>query len=218
MTATLPEERHALAFKESIGAVAEAVPISLYCRDAGVELRRSGAQLVGRCPLEDHEDRTPSWTVFGDRRYWCFGCHRGGDVVDLHAELDGHAEVWSAMVDLSVRYGVRMPRRSERWKAAEGRKLSYHELRARALAPILAKRLFGAMVVPVLDLIEDDAERNAAVEEAWAEWTRDAGFWRANAAELLRGPEERAKMLAVYGSEVAAARELVGAKPGGGSP
>lgn len=49
-----------------------------------VELRRVGRSLVGRCPLPDHEDRTPSFHVYpGDDRWHCFGCNRGGDIFDL---------------------------------------------------------------------------------------------------------------------------------------
>jgi hypothetical protein len=41
-----------------------------------------------RCPLSDHEDRTPSFHVYeADRGWWCFGCSRGGDVFDLAAAL-----------------------------------------------------------------------------------------------------------------------------------
>ncbi len=39
-----------------------------------------------RCPLPGHEDRTPSCRV-GDELFHCFGCGRGGSIVDLAAEL-----------------------------------------------------------------------------------------------------------------------------------
>jgi hypothetical protein len=35
-----------------------------------------------RCPSPDHEDRSPSFRV-GDELFHCFGCGRGGSVVDL---------------------------------------------------------------------------------------------------------------------------------------
>ncbi len=48
----------------------------------GVELRKAGADLVGRCPF--HEDRTPSLVVTPARNLWhCLGaCQAGGSVVD----------------------------------------------------------------------------------------------------------------------------------------
>jgi hypothetical protein len=41
-----------------------------------------------RCPLPGHEDRTPSCRV-GHALFHCFGCGRGGSIVDLAAELWG---------------------------------------------------------------------------------------------------------------------------------
>jgi CHC2 zinc finger len=40
------------------------------------------------CPLADHEDRTPSFQVLNS--HWrCFGCNRGGGIIDLAAALYG---------------------------------------------------------------------------------------------------------------------------------
>jgi CHC2 zinc finger len=41
-----------------------------------------------RCPLPDHEDTTPSFQVL--HSHWrCFGCGRGGGVIDLASALHG---------------------------------------------------------------------------------------------------------------------------------
>src|SRR5271165_586251 len=49
---------------------------------SGVELRRAGADLVGRCPF--HEDDTPSLVVTPGKGLWhCMGaCQAGGSVID----------------------------------------------------------------------------------------------------------------------------------------
>ena len=49
---------------------------------AGVELRRHGANLVGRCPF--HEDQGPSLAVTPGKNLWhCLGaCQAGGSVID----------------------------------------------------------------------------------------------------------------------------------------
>jgi hypothetical protein len=40
------------------------------------------------CPLPDHDDRTPSFQVL--HSHWrCFGCNRGGGIIDLAAALYG---------------------------------------------------------------------------------------------------------------------------------
>ncbi|HEX5208179.1 MAG TPA: CHC2 zinc finger domain-containing protein, partial [Steroidobacteraceae bacterium] len=49
---------------------------------AGVELRRHGADLVGRCPF--HDDQGPSLVVTPGKNLWhCLGaCQAGGSVLD----------------------------------------------------------------------------------------------------------------------------------------
>ncbi|MBI0475745.1 virulence-associated protein E [Sphingomonas sp. MA1305] len=63
-------------------------PVSGVASKAGVKLMRAGNELKACCPL--HADRTPSFTIYGDdRRFWCFGCGEGGDVIDLVMKLYG---------------------------------------------------------------------------------------------------------------------------------
>lgn len=49
---------------------------------AGVELRRHGSDLMGRCPF--HEDREPSFVISPEKNLWhCLGaCQSGGSVID----------------------------------------------------------------------------------------------------------------------------------------
>ena len=50
-------------------------------------LRKRGARYTGRCPF--HEERTPSFSVNAtDKLYYCFGCHRGGDVLRFVQEVE----------------------------------------------------------------------------------------------------------------------------------
>jgi DNA primase len=64
-----------------IERVKESIPIEDFIAQY-VELRRSGRNLVGRCPF--HEDRNPSLVVFPETRsFHCFGCRAGGDVISF---------------------------------------------------------------------------------------------------------------------------------------
>ena len=46
------------------------------------ELRPSGSRLKGLCPL--HTEESPSFVVYADTQsFYCFGCSRGGDVIEL---------------------------------------------------------------------------------------------------------------------------------------
>jgi hypothetical protein len=50
-------------------------------------LRKVGQRYVGRCPL--HEDAHPSFVCYPDGRFFCFGCLRWGDAVDLMSRMEG---------------------------------------------------------------------------------------------------------------------------------
>ena len=51
-------------------------------------LRKAGARLQGRCPF--HEERTPSFSVNPvDKLFHCFGCQKGGDMIDFVRETQG---------------------------------------------------------------------------------------------------------------------------------
>lgn len=55
---------------------------------AGVKLTRSGEEWKGLCPF--HQERSPSFTVYEHGHRWhCFGCSKGGDVIDFVQEWRG---------------------------------------------------------------------------------------------------------------------------------
>ncbi|MGC4108708.1 MAG: CHC2 zinc finger domain-containing protein [Thermomicrobiales bacterium] len=69
-----------------IDAVKAAWPIERFCTVLlGAILHPAGRnRWRASCPLPGHDDRTPSFMVYGDDdRAWCFGCNRGGDVIAL---------------------------------------------------------------------------------------------------------------------------------------
>src|ERR687885_1409063 len=71
----------------SVEAVKAAADIVAVVEDR-TQLRKQGARLVGRCPF--HEERTPSFSVNpADRLYYCFGCHKGGDMISFVRETQG---------------------------------------------------------------------------------------------------------------------------------
>src|SRR5690348_5425334 len=51
-----------------------------------IKLKREGDHWKGCCPF--HDDRTPSFTVFEDGHFYCFGCHVGGTVFDFVMQRD----------------------------------------------------------------------------------------------------------------------------------
>jgi DNA primase len=55
----------------------------------GVELKRHGADLIGRCPF--HDDRTPSLVITPAKNLWhCLGaCQVGGTAIDWVMKAEG---------------------------------------------------------------------------------------------------------------------------------
>lgn len=50
------------------------------------QLRKVGERLRGRCPF--HTEHTGSFFIFlNDNKFYCFGCHERGDVIDFYMKL-----------------------------------------------------------------------------------------------------------------------------------
>ena len=72
-----------------------------------VALRRAGASYKGLCPF--HTEKTPSFTVNGDRGFFhCFGCGTGGDVIKF-VQLHEHLTFPDAVLALAKRFGLQPP-------------------------------------------------------------------------------------------------------------
>lgn len=73
-------------------------PIADVIAAHGVQLRRAGTRLAGRCPF--HEDRHASLVVYPETcSFYCFGCGAGGDAIDFvrRALGIGFAEALAAL-------------------------------------------------------------------------------------------------------------------------
>ena len=57
----------------------------------GFEFTTRRNLLVARCLLPQHEDTNPSFTIYPDQRFHCFGCGSTGDVIDLIAMMSGQS-------------------------------------------------------------------------------------------------------------------------------
>ena len=72
-----------------------------------VNLRRSGANLFGLCPF--HGEKTASFSVAPDKGiYYCFGCHKGGGVINFQMEVEGLSYP-DAVRTLAERVGMEVP-------------------------------------------------------------------------------------------------------------
>ena len=72
-----------------------------------VNLKRSGSSYVGLCPF--HGEKTPSFHVTPEKGlFYCFGCHKGGSVINFEMEIEG-LSYGDAVRALAQRAGMSVP-------------------------------------------------------------------------------------------------------------
>lgn len=86
----------------TIAEIKNSIDILAVVRSYGVELRKKGEWFAGRCPF--HEDKKPSFAVYPKTQtFKCFGCGKGGDVVDFVEAVDD-CDRKTALETLKARY------------------------------------------------------------------------------------------------------------------
>ncbi|MEW6061024.1 MAG: DNA primase [Bacteroidota bacterium] len=91
-----------------------------------VRLKKRGKDYVGLCPF--HNEKTPSFTVSATKQlFYCFGCHRGGDVVKFVMEYD-KASYIEALETLAERAGIAITRTEEAYESASETEKLYNAM------------------------------------------------------------------------------------------
>lgn len=72
----------------------------------GIALKQAGGRYIGLCPF--HNEKTPSFTVFPDGGYKCFGCGAAGrDSIDFVAAMEGLPSLEAAKrIDANLGLGL----------------------------------------------------------------------------------------------------------------
>ena len=120
--------------------------------------------------LPDHEDQTPSFTVNPEKNVWfCHGCLRGGDVIELARHAWGYEkhEVAMAAANLLHEFGQEIPQRPASWFAKQERQRPVRDAIAGAKFDHLRRRLFRGLFAPFLLRIDDLEERQAETVAFW---------------------------------------------------
>src|SRR5215203_2448452 len=116
-------------------------------------LRRVGKESVGRCLIPDHEDRPPSFTVNPEKNvFFCHGCVRGGDVVELAQLAWGYdqrdAHVAAAM--LLMEFGHEVPRRPPAWHRKQERQKPIDDAIEETIKGNFPHRVFKYIFAPIV--------------------------------------------------------------------
>lgn len=154
-------------FRKGCDAVRDAVPIEEVARRyTDLQLFGGKAWFVARCALPDHEDKTASFYIYPPGRWWCYGCGRGGDVVDLEFHCGDYGELWEAMIALAVEYDVELPQRPPAWFARQERQKPVRDALEEVKVKHAQRRLYR-IFAPAIEKIEDQAECEAEKVQTW---------------------------------------------------
>jgi DNA primase catalytic core len=120
----------------------------------GVELRKRGGELVGRCPF--HEDKTPSFSVNVSKNLFvCFGCGAKGSVVDFVMKSQG----------ISFRHAVEVLRSDAQPAATDGALPPKHSTVRTLPSPVDVNATDDELLNQVRDYYHSTLK---SVVEAWA--------------------------------------------------
>ena len=101
MTYKIPKQ-----FKDDILARVNIVDVI----SSTVELKKNGKNYKGHCPMPDHTEKTPSFTVTEEKQFYhCFGCGAHGSAIDFLIESKGLGFI-DAVKDIASLAGMDMPR------------------------------------------------------------------------------------------------------------
>lgn len=166
------DPRPSYMFRKAIETVKDAVPIEQVAAEYGDFKLLGAGRLLGRCVAPDHEDRTPSLTIYTERRkFHCYGCGLDGDVIDLERVAGRHTEMWTAMIALAHRYGVKLPERSTR---RHKRQRPVRDALEQVRINSVRRRMFRIFVRETLAHITDEDERREEARAIWDKLERPA--------------------------------------------
>jgi CHC2 zinc finger len=173
--ATRAPRYRGVSYTRPIDAAKEAVPV-FDLADRLTEpggLRRVGKEWVGRCPLPDHEDRSPSFTVNPEKNLWfCHGCLRGGGVVELYRLAQGYSEreAHVAAANLLMEFAHEVPQRPAAWFRKQERQKPINGAIEETIKRNFRRRAFKYIVLPCLQLADTPAEEKAKIAAAWEDF------------------------------------------------
>ena len=92
--------------------------------------KKSGSNLFGLCPF--HNEKTPSFSVSASKQiYHCFGCGKGGGVINFIMEIE-NLSFQDAVTVLAERVGMPPPPTDEKEAESSSRRKKLHELNREA--------------------------------------------------------------------------------------
>jgi hypothetical protein len=100
--------------------------------------------------------------------FFCHGCLRGGDVVELYRLAEGYdqRQAHTAAAMLLMEFGHTPPERPPSWSAKQYRQAKARKALYEAKAESCQRRMFRHLL-PILQDIQSDTEREEEAEHLW---------------------------------------------------
>lgn len=91
-----------------------------------IPLKQAGMNFRANCPF--HNEKTPSFMVSREKQIWhCFGCQKGGSIIDFVMEMEGVSFV-EALKILAPKAGIKLERQDPKMASRRNRLLDILEL------------------------------------------------------------------------------------------
>jgi DNA primase len=153
--------RRTSGIRKQIQTLKAEIAIEDYLRRRGVEPRRGRA----RCIVHGGNNPT-SFSIDPERQRWqCFSCGERGDLIDLCELVDRHADTWTAVVALSIEFGVDLPEKPKKWRERQDEKGQVREAVKRNIARRYQRRLVRLYAPIMMIGGESPEEELEALEE-----------------------------------------------------
>ena len=146
-----------------------------------VRLAKSGRNFKGCCPF--HNEKTPSFYVYDDGRFHCFGCGVNGDAIGFVMQSQG-ASFIEAVRSLAAEAGLELPQASPEAAEADRRRGDLHAVLAEA-ATAFQRRLQLPEGRRALDYLRDRGLSDESVARFGLGWSGEGRG--ALATDLARG-------------------------------
>ena len=145
-----------------------------YLAARGVELRKQGSRLVGRCPV--HDDRNPSFAVFGSHHEacGCYPCGFTGDVFAVSKWLGRASTFPEAVQDVAATLGLHVPSQPA----------------GTATRPAMAPQRPAKAPAPPFTLTDDERGQIHRARAAFANAWHSGSRWLSHQAITLGLPRE----------------------------
>ena len=119
----------------------------------------------GMCPCPLHKDESPSFKIYNDKTFYCFGCNRRGDIIDLCAGIN-NIDMSKAITLLAKDYGITDDEHNDediealrRQKREEREKQEFDEKRKQAISKRIIERIRRLRITNYQQWVDKVADR-----------------------------------------------------------